>query len=1141
MSDSNPVRGPVIAIGSIIAVAVVMLILFRGSDDTSGPATGGTAEVTPGPVGSLNVPRPSGSRGGSVPRASSSSADSPRHSDGGPPLAPGESYPEGSLAVAGMCVDPAGNGVPGVRLMAFPLIPGLGNPQGSDDIRETVSQEHGRFAFRGIPPWPARRFSIVSHNDSRWIIENPVIVECPDDSVLVPVRRIFDQGTLVGQVVMGAAEQPVAGFKVRIQEMARDKAIFESVSDSSGRFSITDLMTGSYRILTPPPGEGPSLRMIRHPAAPGSTVAALGVVSISERTPLESRTLVVGGPLRLRGRVIDEVTAQPLAGVRLMAVEGTQMRTTKPFEKIVVETGQDGRFAFEDIGPAIRPNVDGGGIVGLALRDDRWMLTDARGGARDTYSDLDDGLSWISFEDMFASEVSDIELLVVRGATMTGKVVKTDGEPYPGAVVFVTQRTNRIMMSPGLVRSKATSGPEGEFSFRVPVFQTLYAGARTREGGIYFSEPAPILENGADVTIVIAEDQDISGVVRNPQGQPVPEAEVTLALMNGKAIRTVPSDADGRFHLTRPGGTVATLQAFHERYFSSEPVETSDLKDPNGYVLELAEPGTVRGYVVDSGDRPVAGALISLVNVGTREFPSTQYPYSDETGRFELGPLRQGRPYILRASQGNVQSTERDFFADGPERKIVLQLDFLINCIVLVTDMQDNPVPEYQVTLHEAEDLAAAVHPSGDGPWFVENPDGRIDLQLSPRSDMFFEITTTDYGATTSALLDWDHISSLVHQRELTFEFPIKIGGEAAVFGRVVSQGSNGVGIQGLTVELIPNLKATASNPYSAVTSAEGGFRFEEVPTGGYELSIAPPDVTAMTQRPVSRFPVYVSASGEVDLGDIPYAGVGRLEINVTDAGGQPAAGIWIEVTGGFFGAAPVKRQTDSRGYATWEDVPEGKYVATLPTHSQKIDVDVLHGETTMRTVKLGGYEFEVAVQYGGRPMPEAWVRVESATGESRAEAQTNVAGRAKFEGLPAGDFSVDVMWPGSFFASEGVIFGNPFRPVTQTVTLSEETVDNPPLPTFQMPSGRITGALTDDFRVRLESPIVRLYLYDPVNPNQRIEVTTDGSGRFVFPGVPVGQFEILQPEYQYKVPVSLTAEGQTVTGIAVPGPDAQY
>lgn len=1143
MSDSNPVRGPLIAVGSVIVVAVVMLVLFRGPKDTvtTGPDTG--SEVEPASSGGLSISRPSGSGGRNLPPLSSSSADSPRHTDGGPPLMAGESYPADSLAVAGICVDPMGNGVPGVRMMAFPVIPGLGNPLGSDEIRETVSRENGRFAFRGIPPWPPRKFRIISHNDSEWIIENPVDVDCPDDKVLIPVRRIFDQGALVGQVVMGAGGQPVTGFKVRIQEMNREKRIFETESDASGRFSLPDLMTGTYRIMSPLPGTGPSLRTIRHPAAPASSVAALGVVSISERTPVEERILVVGGPLRLSGRVIDEVTAQPLAGVRVLAVEGTQIRTTEPFEKIAAVTGQDGRFSFEDVGPAIRPSVEGGGIVGLALRDDRWMLTDARGGARDTYSDLDDGLSWISFEDMFAGEVDDVELLVVRGATLSGKVVRSDGQPYQGATVFVTQRTNRIVMSPGLVRGKATSGPQGEFSFRVPVFQTLYAGARTQEGGIYFSDPAPILESGAEVTIVIAEDQDISGVVRDPQGNPIPDAEVVLALMDGKAIRTVPSDGEGRFHLTRPGGLVSTLQAFHARYFSSEKVETSDMIEPTSYVLELADPGVVRGYVVDAGERPVAGAHVTITNIGSLEFPHADYPYTDEGGRFEIGPLRQGKPYTLRATQGNVSSSEGGFMADGTERKIVLQLDFVINCIVLVTDMEDNPVTEYQVILHEAQDLAAAQHPSGNGPWYVENPDGRIDLQLSPRSDMYFEIQTAEHGVTTSARLEWDHVSSMIHQRELTFEFPIRIGGSASVFGRIVAQGSAGVGLPGISVDLKPNLKSSGGTPYSAVTSADGTFRFEDVPTGGYELELSAPAASAaMPQRPTSKFPVYVSVSGDADLGDIPYAGVGRLEINVTDAAGQPASGIWVELSGGVFGrVAPNKRQTDSRGYATWEDIPEGKYVADLPTHSQKVDIDIIHGETTMRTVKLGGFSFEVAVVYGGKPLPGAWVMVEGAGVDSKVEKRTDGTGRAEIQGLPGGDFSVDVYWPESFFTPERITYGNPFRPVTQTVTLSQETVDNPPVVTISMPTGRVTGALTPDFLARIENPVTRIHLYDPINPNQRMEATTDGYGRFTFPGLPVGNFEILQPDYQYKVPVSITSEGQIIPNVAVPGPDAQY
>jgi len=174
-------------------------------------------------------------------------------------------------------------------------------------------------------------------------------------------------------------------------------------------------------------------------------------------------------------------------------------------------------------------------------------------------------------------------------------------------------------------------------------------------------EPVEALR-GDDVTIRLAAAVACRAKLRvvNPQGEPVPDADVTLSLRNNhfSAPRlTGVTDESGQYEspATWPyGGYVAEIgkigwSSAQTGIVNAVPGKTLDL----GTVTTVEAAGSVSGRVVDADGKPVYWARVS----GGGEGPREPVERTDDEGRFCLRELYPGSAWICAIAGNAVGAT----------------------------------------------------------------------------------------------------------------------------------------------------------------------------------------------------------------------------------------------------------------------------------------------------------------------------------------------------------------------------------------------------------------------------------------------------------------------------------------------------
>jgi len=126
------------------------------------------------------------------------------------------------------------------------------------------------------------------------------------------------------------------------------------------------------------------------------------------------------------------------------------------------------------------------------------------------------------------------------------------------------------------------------------------------------------LEPGEEKEVDFQLDEAaLSGKVVDADGQPVPGAKVFLRWKKGGEggaySRLAVAAEDGGFFFLMEGSGAVLLQAHHDRYRSSEPVDAEFAAGvtPPPVKLVLTKEKTVRGIVTDAAGMPVPNAMVA--------------------------------------------------------------------------------------------------------------------------------------------------------------------------------------------------------------------------------------------------------------------------------------------------------------------------------------------------------------------------------------------------------------------------------------------------------------------------------------------------------------------------------------------------
>jgi hypothetical protein len=396
------------------------------------------------------------------------------------------------------------------------------------------------------------------------------------------------------------------------------------VSDLDGNYHIDDIPPGRLRVLA------------RHP----DFMEALSDPVTLEPGGSAQMLLVLERGGSLAGRVLDPL-GRPVARAR---VDVLSARTTQSSAL----TGADGYFVFR----AVPTRVD----LLVARPEDRHRFV-----LRQSL-ELDPG------------EAREIELkLPAERPALTVTTRGDDGQPLPGANVSL------LSLDPNVpVRQSVESDARGECSLLdvVGIRATLRVqapGFRTVETEL---DSVP-----ARIEVALSRGVSVAGRVTQARGREGVRGAELVLLQEGQR-RSGISDEHGDYEITGVALGPATLSLRHPDFSAQTWDVTIAAGDREGRALplppiELEEPGSASGRVLDARGVPVRGARVGVglvpafVPVGAK-LPG--FVESDERGRFELRGLEPGPQTLSAYAAGVGRGSLADVVISSRERTAGLEI-----------------------------------------------------------------------------------------------------------------------------------------------------------------------------------------------------------------------------------------------------------------------------------------------------------------------------------------------------------------------------------------------------------------------------------------------------------------------------------
>ena len=552
-----------------------------------------------------------------------------------------------------------------------------------DGKAEATTREDGAFELGVLPRADGYVLEVGADGHVPWSTRLALREGRSDRNVAISLPAA---GTIRG-VVLDDDDLPVPGVVVTATDLmragVREDELPRTETGEDGAFLLGALAEGIYRVELKPPAARNQIHD-RIEVFPGETTD-LG------RLRPESGTSI-------SGRLVDR-DDEPISGIRVAALR--EIQHTRRRERTTT-SGDDGRFTLRGLtagaheiraepeetyleateeldAPAsgVRLELERGAIVRGTVRasdgsplqnvvvkalreDDRGRLRHAKTGE----IEYEDGVTYEieplpgativvaasarhhalsstePFEITAGNVVEDVDLVLRRGASIAGRVVRRDtNEPLAGAIVGATARWSDAVVSDRDGRFLVNGLAPGPVTLLV-----THAEFAPAELSLVVGEEPPDA-----IVIELSRGATIEGAVTR-LGQ-LPVQGVTLLAMRpaGGELDSTATDADGFYRFARmPAGTVMLVRRGGGGRFEDEETRAVHVADGETKRVDFELGGLVHGLVTLDG-LPQPGIRIALGRVVAPADESVrlhtyeaQSGWTDPEGRYRLDNVRPG-------------------------------------------------------------------------------------------------------------------------------------------------------------------------------------------------------------------------------------------------------------------------------------------------------------------------------------------------------------------------------------------------------------------------------------------------------------------------------------------------------------------
>jgi protocatechuate 3,4-dioxygenase beta subunit len=899
----------------------------------------------------------------------------------------GERVLPGAETLVGKVVDAAGAPIAGAEVT---LTPGgvAGDPDMQAATRLTQTSADGTFRFTEAG---AQSNSITVEKAG---FARALEVGLRGGAAARPV--VLKPGVSASGVVLRADKKPAAGALVRLEGKPTTRWV---ETDAEGRFTIAHAAAGRATLAVDAGDAGFAARPdVKLPLAEGKTLAA---------------TLTV--PAALEGKVVDEKTGRPVPRARLF-LKGTDFAR-------LVRGGPDGTFRFR----------------GVPARSYRLTVDEAR------------YVPWVRTDLPLApGETRRLDLALVLGATITGRVVDENGAAIAGAKGSLTRGSENPMA--GLMRmfrrgreaSAFRTLPDGTFrASRLapgdnqrlvathPEFERTTVAGLSLAGGATRAGVAVVMRRGARVT----------GLVKDGNGQPVADVEVELGqsfsfrggrggmtaqigLAGGPGSRPrAKTGGDGRFEIKGVTPGEYSLSA-RRAGFATERIDPVKVTDQGAEPLSIAlAPGaTISGTV---RRKTGEGAEGFFVNAGGTGRPAMiagggAIQPTGADGQFVIEGLRAGQSYDLSVFGGTGLGPQKRGVT-APAEGVEIAVTGTGRIAGTALDARSGrPLTDFSVSFESDRGGGggnvmrfvgrAAGRAAGTGigeKRAIHAEDGNFVLEDVPAGTWTVAVTAKGYQPA--------HVGSIAVEEGATREgVEVKVTAGGSLKGRV-SDAKSGRAVPNATV----THEAAGSGPgfgrimvggagdeAEITTDADGRFEVEGLATGRVKVSAKHPD--------------YADGSEVADLKEggasveIRLASGGALAGTVLSDQKQPLSGVDVSLAaagesgfGRLLGGGQATT-TDGTGRFRFDHLAAGRYSVSAVFRgktSNLVDTVLQAGES--KEGVLLSLSAGTALRGTVSGLPDGWKSsvMVTATGADSFFASTRAGADGRFEitGVPAG------------------------------------------------------------------------------------------------------------------------------------------
>lgn len=864
-------------------------------------------------------------------------------------------------------IDPEGWPVAGARLRAVSPL--------EDDLRPWTGYELWR---------PAPRLATTGRDGTAVIPAGGSELTAIADGFLETTLNHLDQGSQDQSAVtlrlsrgcrrtleiMNPQHRPAAGILVQGGRWGL------GLTGADGRMEVTAPCKGEMplHLLTP---DGRRSREVLQPSSEPSAAVQL---------TLPPRAA------RLAGRVLDAASRQPIAGALVW-----------PADDLAAFTRSDPRGRYRVRAPELSLGRQGAQLVATA------------DGASFAVGDL---VQLRSSGTRSEARLSPGPTLYLRPAgTVVAKVTDEKGRPLEGAETRVKSN-----LYPFLARSDAQgtvglklAGPSDPAE--VLTTHPDFLPARSWLGSL-------AVRGGRPVKIVLRRGARASATIAGQDGQPIAGARgILLPWPDTEALdRQLQTLSDGRgllaFTGVPPGKYHLLVQAEGRAPLCVPGVAVRDSGEAQNLGSFRLEPGGVlEGRVVDSHNRPIAGASVTSGENwcgpdNTSWYGSDSAAVTGADGRFSMTALRSGsQAPLLIDKPGYAGKFLRA--VEVPTREpltIVLEPSRHVSVSGSVRDERGAPVREASLTLYTE---ALKIRPASviATPLLTTGPEGRFELALAAREAVTIAITARGYLPKE---VDFEVPPEDVENLEIVLQ-----PAPSVVVGQVT--GPDGEPIAHANVG-VQSAEARRSLNYQPVTDSGGRYRAEGLSEGVWSLFVSHQGYRTVRQE------LEVKA-GENRLDFRLERGL-EVEGEVVDSSGAPVPGAGLNLVSNDVPWASGYATSDESGRFLIAGLEPGAY--TLSVRGKGSPPDPLPVSVAGSSVRGLRIVLEQENERGGvlrgrilglDPKDLAKVQI-SAHQPSGGSASTAADFRGEYEirGLAPGEWTVSAYVPSGRSSTEATV-----------------------------------------------------------------------------------------------------------------------